>query len=136
MPTIFTRDTLDADKFKAATGADRDVAVAQIQGNAAAWHDRVDLYKSARSLQFLIVLTLIWPIMHQSMIYLDSSLCNSQAKREHECLFVGRILGMPWQIAKAPSPYDEREWLMIASLLGINTALGLGIGALRIWRGK
>ena len=38
-----------------------------------------------------------------------------------------------WHVPKAPPPYDDREWQMIASLLGIQTALsGVGL-ALRLF---
>lgn len=128
-----TTARLDVDKFKQATGADRDVAMAQTQAYVSAWHDRVDLLKGMKATQYLIIFALAPALIHQGMIYLDSSFCNDKL---HQCMWLGQQLGMPWRVPPAPPPYDDREWQMIASLLGINTAMGLGIGAIRAWRSR
>ena len=40
-----------------------------------------------------------------------------------------------WSVVKAPPPYDDREWQMIASLLGIQGTLTVASAGLRILLG-
>jgi len=110
----------DTARFKAATGADRDVLVAQLQANAAAWHDRAAMLSGLRVTQWLIFAALAPALYHQALVFLDS------------CPFFGipyfaHAQGS-WRVAALPGPYGEREWSLIASLLGIQTGL-VGIGS-------
>ncbi len=109
----------DTTKLTTAIGADKDVAIAQMQAQANAYHDRVDMLKGMWITQWLITAALIPPILHQGLIYLDSVPLFWHA--------VGS-----WEVPKAPAPYDEREWSMIASLLGIQTAMTFGLGITRL----
>ncbi len=110
---------VDADKFKTATGADRDVAIAQTQAAVAAYHDRAGM----KVTQWLIAIALLPPLMHSGAVYLDTT----PFWTPHGAHVVGS-----WDVPKAPAPYDEREWLMISSLLGIQAAAMTGLGALRM----
>lgn len=109
----------DTAKFKAATGADRDVMVAQLQANAAAWHDRAAMLGGMRVTRLLIFAALAPALYHQALVFLDS------------CPFFGlpvlaHVQGS-WKVAALPGPYGEREASLIAALLGIQTGLvGLG----------
>lgn len=125
---IVKNKNIDLAKFQTKVGIERDVLLgamqAEIMGNA----QRLQYYQGMRATQYLICLALIPAIIHQSAIFLDSTFCNDQLK---VCTQIGLWLGMPWRVPKAPAPYDEREWLMIASLLGIQTGLAAGMGILR-----
>ena len=113
--------------------SDNDTArtVAALQASAAAWHDRADLLKGLRVTQWLIAAALIPPLLHQGMIYFDSSPFPYLAFEPWPALKL-HVTGS-WHVPKAPPPYDDREWQMIASLLGIQTALsGVGL-ALRLF---
>lgn len=109
----------DTTKLTTAIGADKDVAITQMQAQANAYHDRVDLMKGMWITQWLIAAALIPPILHQGMVYLDS------------VPLLWHVIGS-WHVPKAPSPYDVREWEMIASLLGIQTTLTIGLGITRL----
>lgn len=114
----------------------KDVVVEKMHADTATFHDRVNLLKRMRFTQIVLFMALFFPVLHQSMIYFDSSMCNATAKRQHECLWVGRQLGMPWQVAKAPDPYADREWQIIAALLGIQTGISVGVGFMSLLRKK
>lgn len=125
----------DTAKVTAALGADSQVAMEQVKANATAFHDRVDLIKSVKIMQWLIAAALIPPILHSGAVYLDST----------PFFYIGWDSILPhlatheqgaWSVVKAPPPYDDREWQMIASLLGIQSAATLGLGALKLIRGK
>lgn len=125
----------DTAKVTAAVGADAEVAKEQIRASATAFHDRVDLIKSVKLMQWLIAAALVPPIMHSGAVYLDST----------PFLYLGWDSILPhfafheqgsWAVVKAPPPYDEREWQMIASLLGIQSVATIGLGALKLIRGK
>jgi hypothetical protein len=110
----------DTAKFRAATGAERDIMVAQLTANAAAWHDRAALLSGLRMTQLLLLAALAPALYHQALVFLDS------------CPF----FGLPyfahaqgsWKVAALPGPYADREWALIASLLGIQTGL-VGVGS-------
>lgn len=111
-------------KFKAAVGADAEVAIAQMRASAQIYHDRVDLLKGLKITSWLIAFALIPPLYHQALIFLDS------------CPF---FLWIPheqgsWGVAKLPGVYAEREWLMISSLLGIQAATTTAFSALKFLR--
>jgi hypothetical protein len=103
-------------KFKAATGAERDVIIAQLQANAGAYHDRTALLGGMRATQYLIVAALAPALFHQGLVILDS------------CPFLPlpwfppHVIGS-WRVPALPAPYADREWAMIAALLGIQTGL-------------
>lgn len=109
----------DAAKLRAAIGADTTVAVTQLQTEAQVTTARFDYLGGMWITQWLIAIALLPPLIHSGMIYLDSS------------PFLWHNVGS-WGVPKAPPPYDEREWLMIASLLGIQTAVTTGLGITRM----
>lgn len=129
--TIKTLSDNDTARFQAAVGADKEVAIAHIQAAGDAWSKRVDLLKSMRVTQWLIAAALIPPLIHQGAIYLDTTPFPYFNLFSIETHVVGS-----WRVPKAPPPYDEREWLMISALLGIQSLVGVGMGALHVWRGK
>ena len=113
--------------------SDNDTArtVAALQAGAAAWHDRADLLKSLRVTQWLVAAALIPPLLHQGMIYFDSSPFPVLAFEPWPSIRM-HVTGS-WQVPKAPPPYDDREWQMIAALLGIQTALSGAGTVLRLF---
>src|SRR5215471_1798737 len=120
----------DTARFEAQVGANKDVAIAAMQTSANVYHDRVDLLKGMRATQWLLIAALLPPILHQGMVFLDST--------PFPFLWydgVGIHSVGSWKVPKAPAPYDEREWSMIASLLGIQTGL-VGISSLLRWLHK
>lgn len=114
----------EAAKFKAAVGADRDVAVAQLEASAKVYHDRVDLLKGMKITSWLIAIALIPPLYHQGLVFLDS--CPF-------FLWYPHVVGS-WDVPKLPGVYAEREWLMISSLLGIQAASTTAMSAIRYLR--
>lgn len=118
---------IDGEKFKDATGADREVAIAQVQATVAAAHDRAGM----RVTQWLIAIALLPPLLHSGMVYLDSSPFPGLDWSAWVPTITPHVIGS-WHVPKAPPPYDEREWLMISALLGIQSATMTGLGALRM----
>ena len=99
--------------------------VEQLRTGAAVWHDRADLLKGLKITGWLIGGALIPPIYHQALVYFDS------------CPFFlipyfAHVQGS-WKVAEAPGIYAERESVLIMSLLGIQGAVGVGVGALKIF---
>lgn len=113
-------------KFQVAVGADKEVAVAQIQGAAQAWHDRVDLLKGLKITGWLIGAALIPPIYHQALVYFDSCPFFLIPYFAHE--------QGSWKVASAPGIYAERESILIMGLLGIQGTVGVGIAAVKALR--
>ncbi len=109
----------EAVKTSVAMWADKDVAVQQLKVIAQEYHDHIDMAKSMRVTQWLIAFALLPALLHQGMIFLDST------------PFLGHIVGS-WSVPAAPEPYNDREWQMIASLLGIQSLTTLGMGLTRI----
>jgi len=105
----------DTARLNAAIGAERDVAIAQMQASAAAYHDRAQLMASFGWAQVLIMLAVLPPIIHEGLVFVDS-MCWGLGPdgRAHGC-----ELGIP----RLPGTYEEREWLLISALLGIQTAV-------------
>lgn len=105
---------------------------AELQSYSAAWQARVDLLKGLKVTQWLLVAALAPPLLHQGMIFLDSTPFPYvwfdwwPGVHMHD---VGS-----WKVPQAPKPYDEREWLMIASLLGIQTGVGIASAILKLVR--
>lgn len=108
----------DTTKLVAAIGADKQVAVSQLQTSAQMYHDRVDLYKGMWVIQWLIAAATIPAIYHMGGVFMDS--CQTIFGFYHP---VGS-----WRFIALPKPYDEYEWKIIASLLGISTSLTVGLG--------
>lgn len=110
---LTTRQNVDAEKFKAATGAERDVALAQLQAEIAANAQRAamaSMFFGWWVTRWLIGIMLAFAVAHQCAVFLDS-MCWITAARPHG----GCGFGFP----KLPAPYDEREWLLISTLFGI-----------------
>ncbi len=101
--------------------------VAELQANTAIWHDRVDLIKSVKLIQILIALALLPPIIHQGAIYLDSTPFPYLAWDTWWWRWTLHDQGS-WKVVRAPAPYDEREWVMISSLIGIQSGLTIAMG--------
>jgi hypothetical protein len=110
----------DAAKLKAAIGADTTVAVTQLQTESRVTEARFNYLGGMWITQWLIAAALIPPIVHSGMIYLDSS------------PIFWHVVGS-WSVPPAPSPYGEREWLMISALLGISTVATTGLGITRMF---
>lgn len=107
-------------KLQTAIGADKEVAIAQMQANAQAYQTRSDLLKGSKLTQWLLAGALLPPLFHSGGVYLDS------------CPFFlipyfPHVIGS-WNFVALPAPYDQYEWLLISSLLGINTGLTVGMG--------
>lgn len=125
------RQDVDLEKFRTAVGAERDVLLAQLQAEIAANATRASMASMFFGwwlTRWLIGIMLAFAVAHQCAVFLDS-LCWATALRPHG----GCGLGFP----KLPPPYDEREWLLISTLFGIQqvpnaiAALGRTIGAMR-----
>jgi hypothetical protein len=102
--------------------------VAQLNTSAAIWKDRVDLLKGLKITGWLVGAALIPPIYHQALVYFDSCPFFIIPYFAHE--------QGSWKVAQAPGIYAERESILIMSLLGIQSAVGVGIGALKIFGGR
>lgn len=101
--------------------------VAELKADVSIFHDRVDLIKSVRLVQILLAMAMLPPILHQGSIYLDSTpfpflLWDGLLPSWHV-----HVQGS-WHVTKAPPPYDEREWLMVSTLLGIQSGLSIAAG--------
>jgi hypothetical protein len=110
---LTARQNVDLEQFKAATGAERDVLLAQLQAEVAANAQRAAMASTFFGwwlTRWLIGIMLACAIAHQCAVFLDS-LCWVTAARPHG----GCGFGFP----KLPPPYDEREWLLISTLFGI-----------------
>jgi hypothetical protein len=118
----------EATKFTAAVSGDRDVAVARLQTGAAVYKSRVDLLSGLKVTQWLIAGALVPPILHQGMIFLDSTPFPNPV---FDWPLVQMHVVGTWSVPKAPEPYDQREWELIASLLGIQGAVSVGAGFVR-----
>ena|ERR1700674_655999 len=105
----------DTAKLQTAIGAERDVAIAQMQASATAYHDRAQLMAGFGWAQLLILLAILPPILHEGLVFADTMCWGLSADGEaHGC-----GLGIP----RLPPIYQEREWLLISALLGIQTAI-------------
>jgi hypothetical protein len=111
-------------QIQAKVGAGKEVIATTLQTGQQAWATRADLLKGLKITQYLIAAALIPPIFHQGCIYFDSS------PFPWAWWFAGDWLPSfgihqqgSWAVFKAPAPYDDREWQMIASLLGIQATV-------------
>jgi hypothetical protein len=128
---LTTRQNVDLEKFRTAVGADRDVLLAQLQAEIAANATRAamaSMFFGWWLTRWLIGLMLACAVAHQCLVFVDS-MCWQTVLRPHG----GCGFGFP----KLPPPYDEREWLLISTLFGIQqvpnaiAALGQAIAAMR-----
>jgi len=120
----------DTAKLASAIGAERDVAVAQLQASAAAYHDRAAMLAGLWWVHALIAAVLAPPIWHQGLVILDS------------CPWLPGFDGLlpavvphpvgSWRVAALPGAYADHEWQLIMSLLGIQSAL-VGAGSFLRW---
>jgi hypothetical protein len=110
-----------------AMGAETAVQMAQIQAAAAAWHDRASLFGGMRIIQWLILVALAPPLAHEGLVFIDS-LCWGL---DIHGVARGCQLGIP----RLPAVYEEREWALITSLLGIQTGV-VGVGSFLRWLHK
>ncbi len=111
-----TAAKIDADKFKEATGAERDVIIAQTQASASAYHEQMQL-NALRwgwwGFRWLLVAAALPPVIHSGAVYLDST------------------FKFGWAIARAPGVYEGQELTIIAAVVGYQlgqTAIGGLIG--------
>jgi hypothetical protein len=108
-----TRQNVDLEKFRTAVGAERDVLLAQLQAEVAANATRVQMASMFFGwwlTRWLIGICLACAVAHQCAVFLDS-MCWATAARPYG--------GCGFGIPKLPAPYDEREWLLISTLFGI-----------------
>lgn len=97
-----------ATKFVAATGAEKDVVVAQMQTNAAVYHDQAMLAQTRSSLwwmNFLVFLAAIGPVTHFTSVF-----------------FVSTIPALHWVVDAVPKAYAEQEFKVIATIVGYSIA--------------
>jgi hypothetical protein len=106
---------------------------AELQSYSAAWQARVDLLKGLKVTQWLLVAALFPPLLHQGMIFLDSTPFPYIWFDTFWPAFHMHDIGS-WKVPQAPGAYHEREWLMIASLLGIQTGVGIASAILKLVR--
>lgn len=118
----------------AKVGAGKDVVTTHLQTGQKAWETRADMLKGLAVTQWLIAGALVPPLLHQGMIYLDS------CPFPYLWWFAGDWLPSvkmhiqgSWAVQKAPPPYDDREWQMIASLLGIQATVTTALTALKMF---
>ena len=107
-------------RLQSAMNADKEVAIAQLQAHAQAYQTRVDLLKGMKVTQWLIAAAMIPPIYHMGGVFLDSCPFFVLPYFSHT---VGT-----WKFVELPKPYDQYEWLLVSSLLGIQTGLTVGMG--------
>jgi hypothetical protein len=105
---------------------------AELTAYSTAWQARVDLLKSLKVTQWLLVAALFPPLLHQGMIFLDSTPFPYIWFTPWPGFHMHQI-GL-WGVPQAPGAYHEREWLMIASLLGIQTGVGIASAILKLVR--
>jgi len=108
-----------ASSSNAKYSAEGTVDVASIQAAASNYQTRAKMLSSMKITQYLIAAALLPPIYHMGGVFLDS------------CPFFGipywaHQVGS-WKFIALPKPYDTYEWSLVASLLGIQTGLAVGI---------
>lgn len=125
------RQDVDLEKFRTAVGADRDVLLAQLQAEIAANATRAamaSMFFGWWLTRWVMGILLACAAAHQCAVFLDS-MCWATALHPHG--------GCGFGIPKLPAPYDDREWLLISTLFGIQqvpnaiAALGRAIEASR-----
>lgn len=127
---LFKKKIADVVETAIAAKVGKDVIIAELQTGAEMFKTRADMLKSFKWTQWLIFAALVPPLLHQGMVFLDST----------PFPYLGFDYLMPviemhevgsWKVPKAPPPYDEREWQLIASLLGIQGGLSVGLSLLK-----
>jgi hypothetical protein len=120
----------DTAKLTGAIGAERDVAVAQMQASAAAWHDRAAMLSGLWWVHGLIAAVLAPAIWHQGLVILDS--CPWLPGFDGLLPAIAPHRVGSWRVAALPGAYADHEWQLIMSLLGIQSAL-VGGGSFLRW---
>jgi hypothetical protein len=121
----------DTARLTTAVGAERDVAVAQMQASAAAYHDRAAMLAGMWWAHGLIIAALAPPIWHQGLVMLDSCPWLPGLSDGWLPWIVPHQVGA-WRVAALPGAYADHEWQLIMSLLGIQSAL-IGGGSFLRW---
>lgn len=101
----------DTARLLSGVTADKEIATKQLEVAAQTYHDKIGMGVT----QWLMAAALIPPIVHMGAVIMDS------------VPFPFHKVGS-WGVPSPPAPYDAYEWQMVASLLGIQTALTLGLG--------
>lgn len=115
----------DLEKVKVAVGAERDVMLAQIQANIAAYETRAQLLVAQwgrPEIRILILVIAIPAAVHFGAVMLDS------------VPLFGHVVGS-WKIPKLPTPYDTYEWIILQSFF-VLAPVQVGMGALARWLNK
>ena len=127
---LFKKKIADVVSTAIAAKVGKDVIIAELQTGAELFKTRADLLKSFRWTQWLILAALIPPVMHQGAVFLDSTPFPYITFEYLMPVIETHVTGS-WRVPKAPPPYDEREWQLIASLLGIQGGLSVGMAFLK-----
>lgn len=101
-----TTKNVDLQKFQTAVGADKDTILALLKTESEANATRATLaqmYFGSLPFRILMWFAIAFPVGHMALVFVDSS-CP------HGC-----GLGIP----ALPKPYDDHEWQIIVTLLGI-----------------
>lgn len=127
---LFKKKIADIVHTGIAAKVGKDVIVAELQTGAELYRTRADLLKSFKWTQWLIFAALVPPILHQGMVFLDST-PFPYIDFDYIWPTIKMHVQGSWGVVKAPAPYDEREWQLIASLLGIQGGLSVGMAFLK-----
>lgn len=104
----------DTAQITAAISGDTTVTVAKTQAAESAWETREKMLSGMKATQWLICAALIPPLYHQAGVFFDSCPFFVIPQLSHQ---VGS-----WKFVALPGPYADREWTLIGSLLGLQTA--------------
>lgn len=119
----------DVAKTQALAGAAATLGTAAVAADAGTSQMWLRMMQGFQIAQWLIGAALIPPIVHQGMVYLDSSPFPYLWLDGWLPAVAMHHVGM-WHVPGAPPPYGEREWLMIGQLLGIQGAMTGVMGVL------
>jgi hypothetical protein len=108
----------DVAKTQALAGTATSLGVAAVQADAATSQTWLGMVKTFKTTQWLIAAALIPPLVHQGMVYLDSSPFPYVWLADWWPGIHMHVINT-WHVPPAPPPYGDREWWMIGSLLGI-----------------
>lgn len=119
----------DIATIQAQAGTATTLGAAAVSADAALSQRWLGMMATFKITQWLIAAALVPPIMHQGAIYLDSTPFVGLWLDGWLPTFTVHVVGS-WHVPGAPSPYGDREWLMIGSLLGIQGAFTGVMGVL------